>query len=154
MSTPLAGITVLDFGQIYQGPYATFLMAKAGANVIKIEPPAGEPLRRRALAQGQKTTLPMAMLNANKRAITLNLKSPRGKQLVKDLAARADVLLENFSPGTMDDLGVGYDVLRAVNPQLVHAIDFGMFAWLVVPLLPGTTTHLELPVDRRRRPPC
>ena len=71
MTTPLAGITVLDFGQIYQGPYATLLMAKAGANVIKIEPLHGEPLRRRALAAGTgDTTLPMAMLNANKRAIT------------------------------------------------------------------------------------
>ena len=63
MTTPLAGITVLDFGQIYQGPYATLLMAKAGANVIKIEPLHGEPLRRRALAAGTgDTTLPMAML--------------------------------------------------------------------------------------------
>ena len=76
MTTPLAGITVLDFGQIYQGPYATLLMAKAGADVIKIEPPGGEPLRRRVLATGKgDTTLPIAMLNANKRAITLNLKS-------------------------------------------------------------------------------
>jgi crotonobetainyl-CoA:carnitine CoA-transferase CaiB-like acyl-CoA transferase len=125
MSTPLAGITVLDFGQIYQGPYATFLMAKAGANVIKIEPPAGEPLRRRALAVGQETTLPMAMLNANKRAVTLNLKSPRGQDLLKQMVARADVLLENFSPGTMDDLGVGYEVLRQVNPQLIYATGTG-----------------------------
>ena len=100
MSTPLAGITVLDFGQIFQGPYATFLMAKAGANVIKIEPPGGEPLRRRVIAAGGETTLPMAMLNANKRAVTLNLKSAQGKDLLKQMAARADVLLENFSPGT------------------------------------------------------
>lgn len=125
MSTPLAGITVLDFGQIFQGPYATFLMAKAGANVIKIEPPAGEPLRRRALAQGKETTLPIAMLNANKRAVTLNLKSARGRELLRQMAARADVLLENFSPGTLDDLGVGYDVLRAVNPRLIYATGSG-----------------------------
>ena len=84
MTTPLAGITVLDFGQIYQGPYATLLMAKAGANVIKIEPPGGEPLRRRVLATGKgDTTLPIAMLNANKRAITLNLKSERGRELLR-----------------------------------------------------------------------
>src|SRR3954452_19640862 len=82
MTTPLAGITVLDFGQIYQGPYATMLMAKAGATVIKIEPPGGEPLRRRVIATGGDTTLPMAMLNANKRAVTLNLKSPAGKDLL------------------------------------------------------------------------
>lgn len=125
MNTPLAGITVLDFGQIFQGPYATFLMAKAGANVIKIEPPTGEPLRRRALAVGKATTLPMAMLNANKRAVTLNLKSPRGKELLKQMAAKADVLLENFSPGTLDDLDVGYEVLKAVNPRLIYATGSG-----------------------------
>jgi CoA:oxalate CoA-transferase len=125
MTTPLAGITVLDFGQIFQGPYATMLMAKAGANVIKIEPPGGEPLRRRAIAAGGDTTLPMAMLNANKRAVTLNLKSDTGKKLLKQMAAKADVLLENFSPGTLDGLGVGYDVLREVNPRLIYATGTG-----------------------------
>ena len=87
MNTPLSGITVIDFGQIFQGPYATLLLAKAGANVIKIEPPDGEPLRRRVLATGQgDTTLPVAMLNANKRAITLNLKSERGRELLCRMA--------------------------------------------------------------------
>src|SRR3954454_15877463 len=125
MTTPLAGITVLDFGQIFQGPYATFLMAKAGANVIKIEPPGGEPLRRRTIATGGDTTLSMAMLNANKRAVTLNLKSAQGKDLLKQMVAKADVLLENFAPGTMDGLGVGYDVLKEVNPRLVYATGTG-----------------------------
>ncbi|MGD0102633.1 MAG: CoA transferase [Rhodopila sp.] len=125
MTTPLAGITVLDFGQIFQGPYATMLMAKAGADVIKIEPPGGEPLRRRVLATGGDTTLPIAMLNANKRAVTLNLKSDGGKDLLKRMVARADVLVENFSPGTLDCLGVGYDVLRAVNPRLIYATGTG-----------------------------
>jgi len=121
---PLAGITVLDFGQIFQGPYATLLMAKAGANVIKIEPPHGEPLRRRALP-GKSATLPFAMLNQNKRAITLNLKHERGRALLFEMAKRADVLLENFSPGTMDDLGVGWNVLHALNPRLVYATGTG-----------------------------
>ncbi len=125
MATPLAGITVLDFGQIYQGPYATMLMAKAGANVIKIEPPGGEPLRRRIIATGGDTTLPIAMLNANKRAVTLNLKSPAGKDLLRQMVARADVLLENFSPGTLDGLGVGYDVLKHINPRLIYATGTG-----------------------------
>ena len=125
MTTPLAGITVLDFGQIFQGPYATMLMAKAGANVVKIEPPRGEPLRRRVLAQGGDTTLPMAMLNANKRGVTLNLKSERGKELLRQMVQRADVLLENFSPGTMDGLGVGYESLKILNPRLIYATGTG-----------------------------
>ena len=124
MNTPLAGITVLDFGQIFQGPYATLLMAKAGADVIKIEPPHGEPGRRRA-APGKSATLPVAMLNANKRAITLNLKSERGRALLRQMVERADVLLENFSPGTMDDLGVGYAVLKEINPRLIYATGSG-----------------------------
>ncbi len=121
---PLAGITVLDFGQIYQGPYCTLLMAKAGADVIKIEPPGGEPLRRRA-PPGKTGTFAMALLNANKRAITLNLKTERGRALLIELAKRADVLLENFSPGTMDDLGVGFATLAAVNPRLIYATGTG-----------------------------
>lgn len=125
MTTPLAGITVLDFGQIYQGPYATMLMAKAGADVIKIEPPGGEPLRRRVIATGGDTTLPIAMLNANKRGVTLNLKSEAGKNLLKQMVAKADVLLENFAPGTLDGLGVGYDVLRPINPRLIYATGTG-----------------------------
>src|SRR5438067_13774957 len=112
---PLAGIIVLDFGQVYQGPYATLLMAKAGADVIKIEPPQGEPLRRRA-PPGKSTTFPIAMLNGNKRAITLNLKDERGRELLFRMAKQADVRLENFEPGVMERLGVGWNVLHALNP--------------------------------------
>jgi crotonobetainyl-CoA:carnitine CoA-transferase CaiB-like acyl-CoA transferase len=121
---PLAGITVLDFGQVYQGPYATLLMATAGAYVIKIEPPNGEPLRRRA-PPGKSTTFPIAMLNSNKRAITLNLKHERGKQLLFQMAKKGDVLLENFAPGVMDRLGVGFTVLHEINPRLVYASGSG-----------------------------
>jgi crotonobetainyl-CoA:carnitine CoA-transferase CaiB-like acyl-CoA transferase len=121
---PLAGVTVLDLGQVYQGPYATLLMATAGADVIKIEPPNGEPLRRRA-PRGLSTTFPIAMLNSNKRAITLNLKDERGKHLLFRMTEKADVLLENFAPGVMDRLGVGFAVLHEVNPRLVYASGTG-----------------------------
>jgi len=121
---PLAGVTVLDFGQVYQGPYATLLMATAGADVIKIEPPNGEPLRRRA-PPGKSTTFPIAMLNSNKRAITLNLKDERGKRLLFRMAEKADILLENFAPGVMDRLGVGFAVLHEINPRLVYASGTG-----------------------------
>ena len=123
-NTPLSDVTVLDFGQIFQGPYASFLLAKAGAFVIKIEQPRGEPGRRRA-EQGKSATLPFAMLNQNKHAITLNLKHERGRELLFEMAGRADVLLENFSPGTMDDLGVGWTRLRAINPRLIYATGTG-----------------------------
>ena len=123
-NTPLSDVTVLDFGQIFQGPYASFLMAKAGAFVIKIEPPRGEPGRRRA-EPGKSATLPFAMLNQNKHAITLNLKHERGRALLERMVERADVLLENFSPGTMDDLGVGWSRLHAINPRLIYATGTG-----------------------------
>jgi CoA:oxalate CoA-transferase len=117
---PLTGITVIDLGQIYQGPYAGLLLAKGGARVIKVEPRHGEPLRARE-AVGGGASLPLAMLNSNKRAITLNLKTPRGVELLKALARKADVLLENFAPGVMDKLGVGAEVLMAENPRLIYA---------------------------------
>jgi CoA:oxalate CoA-transferase len=117
---PLTGIRVIDFGQVYQGPYAGLLLAKAGADVIKVEPKHGEPLRTRE-AVGGGASLPLAMLNSNKRAVTLNLKDPRGVELVKALARKADVLLENFAPGVMDKLGVGAEVLMAENPRLIYA---------------------------------
>ncbi|MGE0665159.1 MAG: CaiB/BaiF CoA transferase family protein [Sphingomonadales bacterium] len=121
---PLAGITVLDLGQVYQGPYATMLMARAGADVIKIEPVDGEPVRRRS-AVSKGAMLPLAMLNSNKRGITLNLKSEEGRSLLLRLVERADVLLENFAPGVMDNLGVGWELLHAVNPRLVYASGSG-----------------------------
>src|SRR5690606_37171184 len=104
---PLAGVRVLDLTQIYNGPYATFLMAMAGAEVIKIEPPGGEHLRRRDARSG--AGVPFAMLNANKRSVSLNLKSADGVALFLKLAATADVVIENYAPGVMDRLGVGYE---------------------------------------------
>jgi CoA:oxalate CoA-transferase len=121
---PLSDVTVIDFGQIFQGPYASLLLAKAGAFVIKIEPLHGEPGRRRA-EPGKSATLPFAMLNQNKRAITLNLKHERGRELLFRMVERADVLLENFSPGTMDGLGVGWSRLRGINPRLIYATGTG-----------------------------
>ncbi len=118
-SFPLEGVVVLDLGQVYQGPYAGFLMAQAGATVIKIEPPGGEPVRQRArISKGN--AVPFAMLNANKRNLSLNLKLPEGIEILKRLAARADVLIENYAPGVLDRLGAGYEVLSKVNPRLVY----------------------------------
>jgi len=114
---PLSGIKVLDLTQIFQGPYASYLMAMAGADVVKVEPPEGERMRQRG---GAETPLSFAMLNANKRSLTLDLKKPRGKALLKEMAREADVLLENFAVGTMDRLGLGWDVMHALNPRLIY----------------------------------
>ena len=121
---PLAGITVVDLGQIYQGPYATLLMAKAGARIIKVEPLQGESARRRAKV-GTSATFPFAMLNSNKEAVTLNLKDRRGIELLKRMAAKADVLLENYAPGVLDRLGAGWEVVAKLNPRLVYASGTG-----------------------------
>jgi len=120
---PLNGVTVVDLGQIYNGPYCTFLLALAGARVIKIETRQGENLRRRTVVGG--AALPFAMLNTNKTLATLNLKTARGRELLKTMIAKADVLVENFAPGVMERLGVGYEVLREVNPRLVYGSGSG-----------------------------
>ncbi|CAM9385555.1 unnamed protein product [Phaeothamnion confervicola] len=121
---PLTGITVIDLGQVYQGPYATLLMAKAGATVIKVEPPSGEPLRARERIGGG-AVLPFAMLNSNKRDITLNLKSAKGRQMLVALCKKGDVLIENYAPGVMDKLGVGAEFLMQENPRLIYASGSG-----------------------------
>ena len=120
---PLDGITVIDLGQIYNGPYASLLLALAGADVIKVEPPGGEHLRGRARVEGAGA--PLVLLNSNKRGITLNLKHERGRELLIDLARRTDVLVENFRPGVLDRLGVGERVLHEANQRLIFASGSG-----------------------------
>jgi CoA:oxalate CoA-transferase len=123
---PLEGVTVIDFGQIYNGPYATFLMAMAGARVIKIEPKGGENMRRRGAVGG--AMVPFAMLNSNKDFVTLDLKSEAGRDLAEKMIARADVVLENFAPGVMDRLGLGPERLMQLNPRLIYAAGTG-YGW-------------------------
>ncbi len=112
---PLTGITVLDLGHIYQGPYAGFLLATAGARVIKIEPLAGEGLRVRG------ANLPFAMLNSCKESVAIDLKHPDGLDAFRKLAAKVDVVLVNFAPGVPERLGIGYEQLSKENPGLIYA---------------------------------
>ncbi len=109
---------MLDLGRIYQGPWCGTLLALAGASVVKVEEPAGEPARQRGNDVG--TTVPLAMLNSNKQAITLNLKHERGRAMLLDLVCQFDVLIENFGPGVMERLGLGAETLLEVNPRLVY----------------------------------
>ena len=114
---PLTGVRVLDLGHVFQGPYATFLLAMAGAEVIKIEPPRGDMMRKRA----RDGDYPFRALNACKRSVVLNLKTDRGRELLLELSRNADVLVENFAPAVMPRLGLGPDVFRKVNPRLIYA---------------------------------
>ncbi len=127
---PLDGVTVLDFGQIYNGPYCGFLLAQAGARVVKVESPRGESLRGRvaetgAVAAALPASYPFALLNTNKECMTLNFKTEAGQALLKRLVRSVDVVVENFSPGTMDSYGIGSAALRAENPRLVYAAGTG-----------------------------
>ena len=119
----LTGITVLDLGQIYNGPYATFLMAMAGARVIKVESLAGEILRGRGTASS--AAYAFAMLNQEKESITLNLKTEKGVALFKQLVQQADIVLENFAPDTMEKFGLGAKTLLEINPRLIYAAGSG-----------------------------
>ena len=123
MDGPLSGIRVIDLTQVYNGPYATFLMAMAGADVIKVEPPGGEHLRRRHRDGGGQ--IPFAMLNSGKRFIELDLKSADGLATLEQLLANADLLVENFRPGVLARLGLSRDRLKALNPGLILASSSG-----------------------------
>lgn len=120
---PLEGITVIDLSHVYNGPYAAFLMAMAGADVIKVEPHQGEHLRSRGDMGG--AALPFAMLNSNKKSVTLNLKTEAGRALLKEMVGKADILVENFAPGVTDRLGIGPADLHAVNPRLIYGSSSG-----------------------------
>ena len=120
----LAGVRVLDLTQFEAGPSCTEALAWLGAEVVKVENPqggeAGRFLSAGSSGQGQDSWY-FLLFNANKKSITVNLKSERGLELVKDMAKRADVMVENFAPGAIERLGLGYDVVRAVNPSIVYA---------------------------------
>jgi crotonobetainyl-CoA:carnitine CoA-transferase CaiB-like acyl-CoA transferase len=116
----LAGVRVLDMTQFEAGPSCTETLAWLGAEVVKVEnPKGGDPGRSLGGKPGQDDPY-FLNFNANKKSITVNLKDPRGLQLVKDLAAKADVLVENFAPGAIERLGLGADVIRALNPSIIY----------------------------------
>ena len=123
IAKPLEGVTVLDFGQVYNGPYCGFLLAQAGARVIKVESRVGEPLRTRA--QATSASYPFSMLNGGKECITLNIKSDEGQKLLRSLVLKVDVLLENFAPGTLRNYGLGGKDLLKLNPKLIYAASTG-----------------------------
>lgn len=128
MPDALAGIRVLDAATLFAGPLAATLLADFGAEVIKIEHPRGDPVRGHG-AQRDGVGLWWKMLGRGKKAVTLYLGSPEGQDVFRRMAADADVIIENFRPGTLERWGLGYDALRAINPRLVlvRVTGFGQF---------------------------
>jgi crotonobetainyl-CoA:carnitine CoA-transferase CaiB-like acyl-CoA transferase len=116
---PLAGLKVVELGTLIAGPFCTRIMAEFGAEVIKVESPdGGDPLRKwRKLYEG--TSLWWYVQARNKKSVTANLKHPAGREFVRKLIAEADILVENFRPGVLEKLGLGWDGLKADNPGLV-----------------------------------
>jgi crotonobetainyl-CoA:carnitine CoA-transferase CaiB-like acyl-CoA transferase len=119
MDKAFAGIRVLDFSTTIAGPHCTRLLADLGAEVIKIEPPEGEIMRSRPpLRNGASTSF--GQLNAGKKSVVLDLKSPAAVAAIRTLAARADILVENFRPGVMQRLNIDYATLAPLNPRLIY----------------------------------
>jgi crotonobetainyl-CoA:carnitine CoA-transferase CaiB-like acyl-CoA transferase len=111
MGGALSGIKILDFGQYIAGPFAAQLLAEQGADVIKVERPEGDPYRH---VDG------FMVWNRSKKAITLDLKKPEGLKIALDLAKQSDIIIENFKPGMMDKMGLGYEAVKATNPRIIY----------------------------------
>lgn len=115
---PLSGLKIIELGQLIAGPFAAKIMAEFGADVIKVEPPTGDPLRQwRYVHEG--TSVWWAAHARNKRSITLDLRQPEGQEVVRRLVADADIVIENFRPGAMEKWGLGFEALHAINPKLI-----------------------------------
>ena len=123
---PLAGLRVIDCSTVLAGPYCTMLLADLGADVVKVEPPDGDATRRwgppwvGSEADGTRTAAYYLAVNRSKRSIRLDLRRAKGAAVLRGLLVGADVLVENFRPGSLDRLGFGDAVLRELNPRLVH----------------------------------
>lgn len=123
MTRPFEGVKILDFTQVLAGPYASYQLALLGADVIKIERREGEDMRRTPLSRewAERGLAPaFQAVNGNKRSLTLDLQKPDAIAIVKKLAATVDVVMENFRPGVMDKLGIGYEALSEINPKLIY----------------------------------
>ena len=119
MAGPLEGFRIIDFTTMVSGPVATMMLADQGADVIKIEPPGGEYMRKTGV---QHRGMPSGFLscNRNKRSLSVDLKRTEGLEVVKKLAANADVLVQNFRPGAIERMGLGEDVVRRLQPKIIY----------------------------------
>jgi len=118
---PLAGVRVLELAQIMAGPTCGMMLADMGANVIKVEKlPGGDDARDYREPRVQGVSAPFLIMNRNKRGLALDLKTPRGREVLLKLVATADVLTENYRRGTLEKFGLGYEALAKVNPALIY----------------------------------
>jgi crotonobetainyl-CoA:carnitine CoA-transferase CaiB-like acyl-CoA transferase len=123
MTRPFANVRILDFTQVLAGPYGSYQLALLGAEVIKVERREGEDMRRTPLSRewADRGMAPSWLaINGNKRSLTLDLQKPAAIEILNRLAVKADVVMENFRPGVMDRLGIGYQALRKINPRLIY----------------------------------
>ena len=118
---PLEGVRVIEMGQLLAGPFTGTILSYFGAEVIKVEPPTGDPVRGWRLLDDNGMAFWWRSLGRNKKSVTLDLKSDRGQQLARELIKSADVVVENFRPGMMEKWGIGPDVMKVENPGLVYA---------------------------------
>ncbi len=122
MAKALEGVRILDFTQYLSGPHCTAVLSELGAEIIKIEMPVtGEPERKAMPMTPKREAYQFLSYNRGKKSITLNLKSPKGLELAKKLAAKADVLVENIAPGVLERLGLGYEEASKINPRIIYA---------------------------------
>ncbi len=121
----LEGIRILDFSHVYQGPVGTQILADYGADVIKVERPGSGDWSRAWGPFAKGVSMPFANLNRNKRSLTVNMKSPEGKELIMKLVKSADVMVHNFRKGAMSKLGLGYEDIIQVNPEIIYASSSG-----------------------------
>src|SRR5262249_48275143 len=122
MTTPgaLSGLRVLDVTQVMAGPFCAMMLADLGADVVKIEPPAGDSTRQMPGAKDRESRSFNAV-NRGKRSVVLDLKTADGREALKRLARKADVFIENFRPGVLEELGLGFESISAINPRVVYA---------------------------------
>ncbi len=162
MSGPLAGIRVLDLTSVVSGPLATMFLADQGAEVIKIEPLGGDITRhsRQSISESGEFSALFVSTNRGKRSLSLDLKRPEAGTIMRKLAARADVLVQNFRPGTMERLGLGEPTLRASNPRLIYVSisgvgESGPYAGKRVydPIIQGLSGFADLQADPKTRRP-
>lgn len=144
MTKPLENVKVLDFSRVLAGPYCAMMLADLGAEIIKVEPPVvGDDSRHFGPPFINGESIYFMSINRGKKSIVLNLKTDKGKEIIKEIIKKCDVLLENFRPGTMEKLGLGYEDLKKINPRLIYAACSGFGHYGPDSLKPGYDLILQ-----------